>query len=355
MLQQRLPELRGPLSEWLLDRLRHARCTSPPTVRGSIDVLDSDDAQLALHCIYELAYRGFEGVDDRLERDPAVLRLGGQIEAAMEGNLRERIGPLPQDPRPLLIGLASSSGGPSLSGFMRERADRRELCELMIHRSAYQLKEADPHSWGLPRLSGRAKAAMVEIQFDEYGSGRPGRSHAELFASTMGALGLDPTYGRYLNRLPATTLATGNLISMFGLQRRLLPALIGHLALFEMTSTGPMQRYSDALGAVEVGPEGREFFDVHVVADAHHSVLALEELVGGLLDDDPGAGAEISFGALALAHVEGAFSTSVMESFSSGTTSLYVPVATLDAPSVEHRPVGAHRGPQLRQRAPQEA
>src|SRR3712207_8445227 len=42
-------------------------------------------------------------------------------------------------------------------------------------RSIYTLKEADPHSWAIPRLTGRAKAALVEIQSDEYGEGRPGR------------------------------------------------------------------------------------------------------------------------------------------------------------------------------------
>ncbi len=58
-----------------------------------------------------------------------------------------------------------------------------------MHRSAYQLKEADPHSWAIPRLSGPPKAALVEIQADEYGGGRPDRMHAELFADAMEALG----------------------------------------------------------------------------------------------------------------------------------------------------------------------
>ena len=55
----------------------------------------------------------------------------------------------------------------------------------MLHRSAYQLKEADPHSFALPRLWGPPKAAMVTIQADEYGGGRPERIHAQLFADAM--------------------------------------------------------------------------------------------------------------------------------------------------------------------------
>ncbi len=318
---QHLPTPRGELGEWLDRRLRGRRSGASPTL-PDVEVLCDDDAQLTLHCVYELSYRGFGGVDAAMERDPAVMLLRHQLEDAMERSLREQLDPLPEDPRAVLPGMASGNDGPSLSASMAARADRDELRELMIHRSAYQLKEADPHSWGIPRLAGRAKAAMVEIQFDEYGAGVPGRSHAELFATTMAALDLDTSYGHYLDRLPAVTLATGNLISLLGGQRRLLPALIGHLALFEMTSTGPMQRYSDALRAVGVDSAGREFFDVHVVADAHHSVVALDHLVGGMLDDDPACGTEICFGALALARVEAAFSSHVMQSFSAGRSSL---------------------------------
>jgi Iron-containing redox enzyme len=53
-----------------------------------------------------------------------------------------------------------------------DRGTLAQLREFAIHRSAYQLKEADPHTWAIPRLTGAVKAAMVEIQADEYGDGR---------------------------------------------------------------------------------------------------------------------------------------------------------------------------------------
>ena len=49
---------------------------------------------------------------------------------------------------------------------------------------------------------------MVEIQADEYGGGDADRIHAELFARSMAALGLDRRYGAYLDALPAVTLRT---------------------------------------------------------------------------------------------------------------------------------------------------
>lgn len=48
-----------------------------------------------------------------------------------------------------------------------------------MHRSAYQLKKADHHTFAIP------KVAMVKIQYDEYGSGQAGTMHAELFAAAM--------------------------------------------------------------------------------------------------------------------------------------------------------------------------
>lgn len=73
-----------------------------------------------------------------------------------------------------LFDLTARDSGPSLSAHVGRHATDDQLHELLVHRSIYQLKEADPHTWAVPRLSGRPKAALVEIQADEYG----GRAHA---------------------------------------------------------------------------------------------------------------------------------------------------------------------------------
>jgi hypothetical protein len=103
---------------------------------------------------------------------------------------------------------------------------------------------ADPHTWAIPRLSGASKAALVEIQADEYGGGRVEQMHSELFRATMRGLDLNDSYGAYLEWVPAITLAISNTMSLFGLHRRHLGALLGHLAAFEMTSSAPNYRYS---------------------------------------------------------------------------------------------------------------
>ena len=106
--------------------------------------------------------------------------------------------------------------------------DEQQLREYVVHRSLYHLKEADPQAWVIPRLDGQTKASFVSVEHDEYGAGRGERLHAHLFAEMMAALDLDPTYGRYLDTVPAVALATVNAMSMFGLHRSLRGALVGH-------------------------------------------------------------------------------------------------------------------------------
>ena len=182
---------------------------------------------------------------------------------------------------------------------MEREATLDQAREFLIHRSAYQLKEADPHSWVIPRLEGAAKTMVMEIQYDEYGSGDPAWMHAELFRSTMIAAGLDGSYGAYLDRLPGTTLATVNLISLFGLHRRWRGALIGHLAAFEMTSSLPNRGYGNGFRRLGFDAEARRFFDEHVVADSVHEVLA-SDLAVEVASREPALAADIIFGAQAL-------------------------------------------------------
>ncbi len=210
----------------------------------------------------------------------------------------------------------------SSSEYMAERATLEQLLEFTVHRSAYQLKEADPHSWALPRLAGAAKAALVEIQADEYGQGVQKDMHAELFALSMRELGLDDTYGAYLDLIPGPTLATVNLVSGFGLHRRWRGALIGHLAVFEMTSVEPMGRYSVALRRHGFGPWARLFYDTHVVADAHHQTVAVRGLAGGLVADEPELLGDVLFGAQAITMLEARLTRHLLHAWDAGRTSL---------------------------------
>jgi hypothetical protein len=329
----RLPRARGPLSEAVVAALRDGSAAAfhGPSIAPGVDVLADDDLQLALRIAYDLHYTAFAGVDPAWEWDPHLIAFRTRLERAVLDALAARIGPpaalQQRDPAIELPELANGDG-PSLSQYLRDEGTRRELREFVVHRSAYQRKEADPHTWAIPRLRGRAKAAMVAIQHDEYGGGVVDDVHAELFAVTMDAFGLDPTYGAYVDSLPGVTLATDNLPTLFGLHRELAPACVGHLALFEMTSVGPMGRYSSALTRQGIPAGARRFYDAHVEADAIHERVALEDMVRGLLDDDPSVAGSVVFGARALVEVEGRFTDHLLGSWDRGESSLLRPLDT---------------------------
>lgn len=321
--QSRLPGPRGPITDHLFTELRRPlrdlRWTLPPQEDDG-----EDDLQLALYCCYELHYGGLHGVDPRWEWEPSLLLVRRQLEDRFLERLEAMTGPVEGDPAtvvPRLWQMAGGDGGPSLSSWVADHAGLDHVRELAIHRSAYQLKEADPHTWGIPRLLGEPKAAMVAIQTDEYGGGVAGRMHATLFARTMRAVGLDPG-ADYLESIPGLTLATTNLVSMLGLHRRWRGALVGHLALFEMTSVRPMTRYAQALRRLGVTESGCEFYDVHVEADQVHQHLAASELVGGLLRHEPALAGDILFGAAALRATEARFSDHLLTEWKAGQSSL---------------------------------
>ncbi len=327
-----LPAPRGPLSEQLFEALAgppHTRLACPGLIEPS-DALADEDLQLALYVAYELHYSSIRGVDESWEWSPSLLSFRGALERPFEEAVAELVPPAEaaelESVGAALQEIVARDPGPPLSRYVETQGTRERVLEQVVHRSAYQLKEADPHSWAIPRLSPRPKTALLEVQFDEYGGGSGERMHSALFAKTMAGLGLDPTYGRYLDRWPGITLATVNLVTNFGLHRRRRGALVGHLAGFEMTSSIPNRRYGNALRRLGYGEEVTHFYDEHVEADAVHENIAAWDLAGGLAAEEPEVAADILFGARALLQVEARWARHLMDSWERGETSLRTPL-----------------------------
>lgn len=327
---------RGPLSESVLNRLtgdemergKDLRRLTREAVGIASDITHSDDLQLALFFLYASAYGSIDRFSADLEWDTNLLETRQVLEAAFEQELRDRV-PLPTLPAPhadavarALFTLTGEESGPSMSRYFSRKATLEQAHEFLVQRSIYTLREADPHSWAIPRLHGRPKAALVEIQSDEYGGGNPTRVHAEIFARSMRAAGLDAAYGAYLDRVPAITLASQNMMSMFGLNRRLLGAIVGHLAAFEMTSSIPNRMYGDGFRRLGFGTEVTDYFDEHVEADAVHEQIAGRDLAGALAEDRPELLADIMFGAACCLTIDGEVASHMLEAWSQGRSSL---------------------------------
>lgn len=324
-----LPDPRGELSSHVIDLL----AADPSSWRGSApspevdEPLTDDDLQLALACCYELHYLGFDGVDDSWEWDSRLLGFRAGLEEVMTRGLMDAVGAPNRacDVPTQLRELVAADSGPSLSTHLAHAGSLEQFCEFVMHRSAYQLKEADPHTWAIPRLRGLAKATLVGIQQEEYGEGELHRMHSTLFAELMSALGLDCTYGAYIDALPGVTLATVNLMSLFGLHRRWRGAIVGHLAVFEITSPVPNKRYADGLRRLGLEASATRFYDEHVQADAVHERMATEDLAGALAVEEPSISGDILFGARCLIHTDNSFAAHLLGSWSDGRSSLLQP------------------------------
>lgn len=339
------PELtitpRGPLSAALLHVLAEERLTpASETVLtqwcdgapASGDVLSDDDVQLALFVLYALHYGslGQRGAD--LEWDVRLIAVRQVLERLHEAELRRLVGELPRpEPRArqvadALFALTSADGGPSLSRFVARRATPEQLRELLVLRSIYTLREADPHSWAIPRLTGQPKAALVEIQADEYGGGRLEGMHARIYAVAMRGAGLSDAYAAYLDLVPAVVLASLNTMSLFGLNRRLRGAIVGHLAAFEMTSTIPNRYYRDGFARAGFGEDVQWYFAEHVEADAVHEQIAAHDLAGALAEQEPDLLPDIMFGAAASLAMDGLVAGHVLPAWQAGRTALRRPL-----------------------------
>ena len=307
-----LPEPCGPLSEAVIRALTVPDGPRPvPPARAAravTDPLTDRDFQLALWLLYETHYRGFRGVDPALEWDPLLIAARVPLERLFEESVRELAG-VPEEastPDEVVTALTRMTVGEEseLATFLSREATADQFRAYLAERAVYHLRESDPHSFLLPRIGGPAKVALAELQYDEYGAGRPDRLHSDIYARALESVGLTTDLPTHVDAAGAATLASVNVISLFALNRRLRGASAGHLAAFEATSSLPCSLI--AKGAQRLGlPEPViDYYQEHVEADSVHEQLAIRDICGALVAAEPELAADVVFGAAACLAVD---------------------------------------------------
>ena len=310
----RLPPARGPFSAAVKIALisdpadeEFLRVSVPDEVG---DLFRDEDLQLGLWMLYEQSYRTFEGARDH-EWDPAAVAVRRRLERAFEEQLRAATGAATSAALAAADDVASQieaaireSGGPDLARFLHREADREQMLEFLAQRSLFHLKESDPHAFVVGRVGGAAKVALAELLYDEFGAGRPERLHSRLYAEALEAAGLSSDYGAHIERVPASTLAVNNAMSLFGLNHRLRGAALGHLACFEATSSIPCRRIAAGIERVGLPGATAAYFHEHVEADAVHEQVMLHDICGNLVETEPGLREDLIFGVTACLHLD---------------------------------------------------
>ncbi|MES4906522.1 iron-containing redox enzyme family protein [Streptomyces sp. NPDC000395] len=285
-----------------------------------------EDLQLSLYLCYELHYRGFAGVAEDWEWQPDLLRLREALEGRFLAALREAVPGGADVAGELDALLVEPARGAGVTHRLQSHGTWERMREYLVHRSLYQLKEADPQAWLIPRLVGQAKASLVAVEFDEFGAGHGERVHARLFAELMAGAGLDPAYGRYVDHAPAATLATVNLMSLLGLHRSLRGAMAGHFAVLEITSSPGSQRLARALERLGAEPRCVRFFTEHIEADAVHEQLMRRCVIGDFLAREPDQAAAVAFGVQVTNYLEARWSDRLLTAWDADRSSLRLPL-----------------------------
>lgn len=336
-----LPRPRGPLSSWVVERLAAARDRSEAEGFDQFDVLDtvpaplteagsdawSEDHQLALYVCHHLHLGAWASASLGIEWDPTLIEFRTVLEdtflrALNDATSSTEEGDAGNDPAAVVGRLRASiaaDDSPSVVGHLERGGTLDEVRDAVVARAAYQLTEGDFHTFAIPRLRGRVKQLLAGIQAGEYGADAPDREiHADLFAHTMAALGLDHRPYALLDRQGASALAISNLISTLALRASCTAALVGHLALFEMTSVEPMARWGRVLRSLSAPEDACRFYDVHVLADAEHEHMAAD-MVTALVEQHPAAGRDVLFGVAAALHVERRYAQDLVDRWTVGT------------------------------------
>lgn len=319
-----LPTPRGPLSAAVVEALRAGPPADLPT-HVSADPY-GEDLQLALHLCYELHYQGFTGVSDEWEWNPELLRFRADLEQLFLDALRYDV-PGGTDVGEVLDGLlVEPVDAVGVSHYLRDQGEWWQMREYLALRSVYHLKEADPHAWVIPRLRGRAKAALVAVEFDEFGGGRGDRMHSQLFADLLVGAELDDGYLRYLEHAPAVMVATVNLMSLCGLHRSLRGSLVGHFAAAEITTAPSAARMAKALERMGAHPDCVEFFTEHIEADAVHEQVMRRDVIGDLLAREPALAESVVFGVQATELLEERLGAHLLSAWTEGRSALLRPL-----------------------------
>ena len=317
-----LPHARGPVSAAVLEVFAGDRTAGDlPHPSSGLDPY-GDDLQLALYLCYELHYRGFPGVEPELEWDPDLLALRRDLERVFLTALQAEVegGDDVEGAIDALLVEPVQGDGPSWR--LAQDGELWQLREYVVQRSIYHLKEADPQAWVIPRLDGQAKASLVTVEHDEFGAGRGERVHAKIFGDMMDELGLDSAYHAYLDVAPAITLATVNVMSLFGLHRRWRGASVGQFALVEVTSSPGSARLVKAMARLGTSEAAQAFYEEHIEADAVHEQLVRRGLLADLLAREPELAPDIVFGIQASTLLEDRLADHLVRSWDAGSSSL---------------------------------
>ena len=143
------------------------------------------------------------------------------------------------------------------------------------------------------KLPARPKLELARNYWDEMGQGHASGMHGPMLDLLAEEVGLDTK-----NEVVWQSLALGNLMTAFAMNRRYAFQSVGALGVIELTAPGRAALVNAGLKRLGITGEGRRYFALHATLDVKHSEAWNREVIGPLVEMDPRCARPIAEGAL---------------------------------------------------------
>ncbi|MGV9245430.1 iron-containing redox enzyme family protein [Streptomyces sp. NPDC003710] len=171
--------------------------------------------------------------------------------------------------------------------YLAEHATAAEFAYVAGQFAVDGLVESQSHLGVLPRLTHRARMAVMRVLIDEFGCGNEAREHARLYEQLMVELGLSTDPFHHAARACEETLAYVNLFHWLASRAPTPDYFLGAYAYFESSVLFGFRCYATA--CARLGIANGQYYDEHLHIDAFHS----REMIAALRAWDREHGADL--------------------------------------------------------------
>jgi hypothetical protein len=236
---------------------------------------------------------------DGLAEDAEWRELEGQFVEQERRFVSERVATVPRDADAFVAWFEALKGnGPgqndALFPWLAESAPLESMRWFLQQEVAGEAGFDDLVALSQVKLPKTAKLELARNYWDEMGQGHPGGMHGPMLERLALALNLEQD----CDDVVSESLALGNLMIAFAMNRRYAYQSIGALGVIELTAPGRAVHVNRGLKRLGFGGDVRRYFALHSTLDVKHSEAWNREVTRSLVAENPSVAAAIAEGAL---------------------------------------------------------
>jgi hypothetical protein len=243
------------------------------------------------------ALPSFDWVPDR--RNEELLELEEDFVRRERLRMRARALSAPQDPDAFVrwfeqLKETGPGQGDPLFPWLASAAPERAMFWFVEQEVAGEAGFDDLVALTQVNLPVQAKLELARNYWDEMGQGHAGGMHGPMLSHLAKTLRLES----HRDSVVAESLALGNLMLAFAMNRRYAYHSLGALGVIELTAPGRAAQVNEGLRRLGVAGHVRKYFALHATLDVKHSEAWNREVIRPLVAAKPEVAVAIAEGAL---------------------------------------------------------